>query len=154
MNIYDVFKKLDINYKEVSHKAVFTVEEAKFIKESIEGVGCKNLFLTDKKNHYFLLVLEENKRADIKSIAKIAGVSSLSFASDDALFKILGVRPGSVTPLGIINDREYLVNLFIDRNLCNKKILVHPNVNTKTVSIECSDLIKFIDYLNHNYIFI
>lgn len=154
MNIYDVFKKLDINYKEVSHKAVFTVEEAKFIKESIEGVGCKNLFLTDKKNHYFLLVLEENKRADIKSIAKIAGVSSLSFASDDALFKILGVRPGSVTPLGIIHDRECLVNLFIDRNLCNKKILVHPNVNTKTVSIECSDLIKFIDYLNHNYIFI
>lgn len=154
MNIYDVFKKLDINYKEVSHKAVFTVEEAKFIKESIEGVGCKNLFLTDKKNHYFLLVLEENKRANIKSIAKIAGVSSLSFASDDALFKILGVRPGSVTPLGIINDRECLVNLFIDRNLCNKKILVHPNVNTKTVSIECGDLIKFIDYLNHKYIFI
>ena len=154
MNIYDVFRKLDINYKEVSHKAVFTVEEAKFIEESIEGVGCKNLFLTDKKNHYFLLVLEENKRADIKSIAKIAWVSSLSFASDDALFKILGVRPGSVTPLGIINDRECLVNLFIDRNLCNKKILVHPNVNTKTVSIECSDLIKFIDYLNHKYIFI
>lgn len=154
MNIYDIFKKLDINYKEVSHKAVFTVYEAKFIEESIEGVGCKNLFLTDKKNHYFLLVLEENKRADIKSIAKIAGVSSLSFASDDALFKILGVRPGSVTPLGIINDRECLVNLFIDRNLCNKKILVHPNVNTKTVSIECSDLIKFIDYLNHKYIFI
>lgn len=154
MNIYEVFDKLNINYGMISHKAVFTVEEAKFIEDRIDGIGCKNLFLTDKKNNYFLFILREDKRADIKKISKIVGASNLSFANSDDLFKILGLKPGSVTPLGIINDKDCLVKVLIDKDLANKKILVHPNVNTKTVSIECSDLIKFIEYFNHKYIFI
>lgn len=148
--IYDVLKKLNINYEEISHQAVYTVKEAQSIKEKIEGIGCKNLFLTDKKN-YYLYLIEENKKADLKELNNIIRSGHLSFASPDALKEILDLEPGSVTPLGLINDKENKVTLLIDKDLQANKILCHPNTNTKTISVLYSDLIKFVQYINHNY---
>ena len=68
MKLYDVFKKLDIEFEEIEHEPLFTIEQAQLIKRNISGIGCKNLFLTDKKGNYVLCILEENKRADIKQI--------------------------------------------------------------------------------------
>ena len=118
----------------------------------IEGLGCKNLFLTDKKGNYFLLVLEENKKANLKELAKLLNVSKLTFGSEEALQEILGLEPGSVTPLSIINDKENKVLLIIDNDIVEEKILVHPNTNTKTMSIEFKDIEKLIEYTNHKYI--
>ena len=87
-----------------------------------------------------------------KEIAKITGASHLSFASKDELEKILLLKQGSVTPLGIINDIENKVILVIEKELKDKKILVHPNTNTKTIAINYNDLIKFIEFRKHKYI--
>ena len=151
MNLYDILNELNISYEEITHEKVMTIEEAKNIENMIEGIGSKSLFLKDKKN-YYLIILEENKRADIKELAGIIGCSKLSFASSERLKEVLGLEEGSVTPFGIINDGLNKVTLLIDKDLMNNKLLFHPNVNTKTMSITYDDLIKFIEYENHKYI--
>lgn len=152
MDIFKILDELKIKYDVLEHQAVYTVEEAKQLEDMIEGLGCKNLFLTDKKENYFLLVLEENKKANLKELAKLLNVSKLTFASEEALQEILGLEPGSVTPLSIINDKENKVLLIIDNDIVDKKILVHPNTNTKTMSIEFKDIEKLIEHTNHKYI--
>lgn len=152
MNLYDIFKKLDIEFEEIEHEPVFTIEQAKTIKNRIKGTGCKNLFLTDKKGKYFLVILEENKKANIKQIEKLVNTSHLSFAETTELKDILQLKQGSVTPFGIINDITNKVLLVIDKDLKDKKLLFHPNVNNRTISITYADLIKFIQFEKHNYI--
>lgn len=152
MNLYEVLKSLNISYDEIEHEAVFTVNEANSLKEKIEGIGCKNLFLTDKKGNYFLYLLIDEKRANLKDLAiKLNGLK-LTFANDEELKSLLGLTKGSVTPLGIINDKENKVVLVVDKDLVDKKILVHPNVNTKTMSISYEDLIRFIEFNKNKYI--
>ncbi len=152
MNIYDVLDKLSISYEEITHDAVKTVKEAKEIENMIDGVPVKNLFLTDNENSYYLVMLEARKRADLKKITRLVNKKHLSFASVNDLKDILKLDPGSVTPLGIINDRDNKVKIVIDKDLVKKKILVHPNVNIKTISINFDVLIMFIKYENHDYI--
>ena len=152
MRIYEILNELNIEYDEVQHAPLYTVEEAQKAALQIVGVGCKNLFLTDKKGNYFLLILEESKRANMKEIKNILGVSSLIFASDEELREILLLERGSVTPLGIINDIHHKVKIIVDHDLMNKRILAHPNTNTRTLSIHYDDLIRFIEYEGHEYI--
>ena len=153
MGIYDILSKLNINYTEIEHEAVFTVEEAGTIKDQIDGVGCKNLFLTDHQNRFYLIFIRDDKRVDIKAIANLLNCSRLSFASLEQLKKVLNLESGSVTPFGIINDIDNKVMLLIDQDLKENKVLCHPNVNTKTISLKLEDLIKFLEYENHKYIF-
>ena len=154
MDIYKVLKELNINYDEITHKAIFTVEEGKEIDREfkLEGTGCKNLFLKDHKDNFFIIVLEKDKEIKLNDLRKFLHVSNLHFASEKYLHELLGVVKGSVTPLGIINDKDNKVTIVIDDYLVNKKLLFHPLVNTKTISIEYNDLIKFLKHLNHKYI--
>ncbi len=152
MNIYDLLKKLNISYDEVTHEAIYTVEEGKKIDRHIAGIGCKNLFLKTHKNQFFLVVLEKDQELKLNDLRKFLHVSNLHFAEEEYLHDLLGVIKGSVTPLGIINDKENKVTVVIDNNLVNKKILCHPLVNTKTINIEYKDLIRIIEYLNHQYL--
>lgn len=154
MTIYEILDELKISYEEISHKAVFTVEEANAIQEQINGVGCKNLFLTNKKGKYYIYVLEDSKQANLKELQIFLNEKRLSFGKEEELNEILKLTKGSVTPLGIINDKDNLVTILLDKDLIDKRILVHPNVNTKTISLEYKDLIKIIEYANHNYIII
>ena len=152
MNLYEVLNKLDIKYEEVSHEKVMTVEEAKHIEEMIEGIGSKNLFLTNKKGKYVLVLIHEDNQGNIKSISELVGIKHLSFAKPEELMEVLSLESGSVTPMGIINDQENKVLIVIGEELVDKKLLVHPNVNTKTMSLHYKDLIKYIEYLNYEYI--
>lgn len=154
MNIFEVLTKLNINYEVISHEAVYTVEQAKKIKHQLSGIGCKNLFIKDKNKNYYLLILEENKKADFKTIEKAISTKGLTFASTEELKNILNLEPGSVTPLSIINDKDNKVLLIFDKDLKNNRILCHPNVNTKTLSLEFKDLERLIDYTKHKYIFL
>ena len=149
--LYEVLKELNIEYEEVSHEKVMTVEEAMKLENMIDGIGSKNLFLTDKKN-YYLVILEENKRANIKELVNILECKKLSFASSERLKEVLDLEEGSVTPFGIINDKDNKVVLVIDKDLIGKKLLFHPNTNTKTMSVTYDDLIKFIEYEKHKYV--
>lgn len=153
MNIYDVLKELKIAYEEIEHEAVYTIEESLNVTNSLGGIGCKNLFLKDKKGNYILVILEENKKANIKEVENATNLKKLSFASTEDLKNILGLYPGSVSPFGLINDHENKTIIVIDNDLKNNNLQFHPNTNTKTMLISYNDLIKFLDYTNHHYIY-
>ena len=145
IDIYEVLNKLNIEYQMVEHEEVFTAEQSKHIKNMIEGVGGKTLFLKDK-NNYYLYLLDDERQANLKFLSKSLNIGRLSFGNEDELYDKLKLKKGSVTPLGIINDNSSVI-LIIDKTLKGKKILTHPNINTATVSIRYDDLIKFIKQL-------
>lgn len=149
IDIYEVLNKLNIEYQMVEHEEVFTAEQSKHIKNMIEGVGGKTLFLKDK-NNYYLYLLDDERQANLKFLSKSLNIGRLSFGNEDELYDKLKLKKGSVTPLGIINDNSSVI-LIIDKTLKGKKILTHPNINTATVSIRYDDLIKFIEYCNNTY---
>lgn len=151
MYIYDILEKLDIKYDEIVHKSVYTIKEAEVLKDRIDGVGVKNIFLTNKRGGYYLVLIKDNKRLDIKMLESIFNTGHLSFGSDIELKDILGIESGSVSVFNIINDKLNKVFIFIDKELVSKRILFHPNINTKTISINYNDVIRVIDYLNHDY---
>lgn len=151
MDIYDILEKLDIKYDEIVHKNVYTIKEAEVLKDRIDGVGVKNIFLTNKRGGYYLVLIKDNKRLDIKMLESIFNTGHLSFGSDIELKDILGVESGSVSVFNIINDKLNRVNIFIDKELVSKRILFHPNINTRTISINYNDVIRVIDYLKHDY---
>lgn len=117
------------------------------------GDGCKNLFLRDDKGRrHFLLVLPKDKTADLKDIQKQLGCSRLGFASEERLYKYLGLHKGEVTPLGIINDTGADVEVVIDQDLVGKnKLGVHPNDNTASVWL-AFDSLKLVIEQNGNVI--
>lgn len=153
MTVEEVLKSLNIQYDIVEHKAVYTVEEAQFVSGLIDGVGCKNLFLKDKKKNYYLFLIKDEKLADLKHIKEIVSTSNISFGSEEELDKYLGLTKGSCTPFGIINDKEHVVTIIIDKDLIDKRLLFHPNRNTATISIDYKDLIRFIEHEGNKYIF-
>lgn len=150
MDIYDVLALLNIKYEEAFHEKVYTIEEANRINISIAGAECKNLFLKSK-NKYYLLILKDTKRADLKIVKEFINSSNLSFARENELNDIMGLEKGSVTPFGLINDKENLVTVLIDSCLVNNKLFFHPNRNDRTINIDYSDLLRFIEYVKHDY---
>ena len=152
MMIEEKLKRLKIKYDIVEHLAVYTVEEAKQKVPKINGIGCKNLFLKTKKKEYFLYTLPKDKQLSLEKLAETLNLTRFHFASSSSLEEILGVIAESVTPLAIANDAENKVTVILDKELIGKKVLVHPNRNTATISIEYNDLIKFIKSENHKII--
>lgn len=152
MDIYELLSHLNIKYEEEKHIKVYTVEEADNLNIKLDGIGCKNLFLKDNKNNYYLVVMLDNKRCNLKQLSSDLNVKKLSFASVESLEEILNLEKGSVTPLGIINDTNNLVKVVLDRDLVSKKLLVHPNRNDRTINIDYFDLIRVIGYTEHEYV--
>lgn len=152
MTLEEKLKALNINYEKVEHPAVYTVEESKEKVPKIDGIGCKNLFLRTQKKEAFLYTLPEDKQINLKSLSEELGVTRFHFATPETLEEVLGVIPGSVTPLAIVNDSKNLVTVVLDKELQGKKILVHPNRNTATIAIQYEDLIKFIKNEKHKII--
>lgn len=152
MEPYTTLNRLNIEYKEIEHKAVYTSVEAEFTKKLIDGIGVKNLFLKSSKKKYYLVLTPDHKKVNLKALSKLVS-GNLSFASVEDLKRILKLEKGSVTPIGIINDINHEVTILIDRDLKDKLILVHPLINTKTISIKMTDLIKLIEDLKNEYLF-
>lgn len=145
--VFEKLNELDIKYEVVNHPAVFTIEDMDDLNITEQGDVCKNLFLRDEKGkRHFLVVLDKDKKADLKNIQKQLGSTRLSFASAERLDKYLKLQKGEVTPLGVINDEEGAVEVVFDNDLVGKtKLGVHPNDNTATVWISFEDLKKVID---------
>ena len=153
MDLYEILAKLNISYEEVSHPAVYTVEEAHALGRMLEGMECKNLFLRDgKKRRYYLASFPAQKTVDLKVLGQTLGVKGLSFASPADLESLLGLLPGSVTPFGIIHDTENRVTVVLDSDFVGQKLLFHPNTNTKTISVSYDDLLRFIQDCGHAYL--
>ncbi len=135
----------------VNHPALFTVEDSQKLRGEISGGHTKNLFLKDKKSNYFLLTAQEDSEVDLKNLHKLLGGSGrFSFGKADMLLELLGVTPGAVTALGIINDREGRVRFAIDQRLLeHDTINCHPLTNEATTNIAREDLLKFAKLCGH-----
>lgn len=143
-------KEQKIEYIEHKHKAVFTVEESKSIKENIPGLHCKCLFLKDNKGKFYLVAMNAHKRADMKKLRKDLHVEKLHFASEEELKKHLNVTPGSVSIFAMIHSKN--IHLIIDKQVWLADFTgFHPNINTSTLQISKNDLERFVNSLKINY---
>ncbi|MBM3534660.1 MAG: prolyl-tRNA synthetase associated domain-containing protein [Alphaproteobacteria bacterium] len=144
------FKELGIETTTHEHPPLMTVEDSKRLRGDLPGGHCKSLFFKDKKDQYWLFVTSEDRKVDIKALDRKLGAARLSFASPERLWQVLGVKPGSVTPFALINDRERKVRVFLDAAMLRQELLnYHPLVNTKTTSIRPADLVRFIEACGH-----
>lgn len=145
--IYDFLDGKNIRYEITEHKAVFNMAELAEVDIPYPECDAKNLFVRDdKKRSYYLITVKGDKRVDLKEFRKNNGTRPLSFASEDDLKSILGLTPGSVTPLGVLNDKELKVTVYIDKDFTEPPNLmgVHPNDNTATIWLKTDDLISII----------
>lgn len=124
------------------HEPVYTMEDMERLNLSQRGPLCKNLFLRDAKGkQHFLVVVPEEKRMDLSTLAQKLGSSKLSFASAERLAKYLGLEQGSVTPLGILNDDSKSVTVVFDQDLSRSpRWGVHPNTNEATVWLSLQEM--------------
>lgn len=144
--VYQFLKDNNIQYEVTEHPAVYNMEEMDNLHLPYP-YSAKNLFVRDdKKANYYLITVKEEKRVNLKEFRKQNGTRNLSFASENDLIDILRLTPGSVTPFGLLNDKEQKVKFYIDEDLlsCDGMIGIHPNENTATVWLKTEDLIKIL----------
>ena len=136
----------NIKYILHSHTAVFTVPEAKIHTGHISGAHCKNLFLKNKKSgQLYLVTIPYDKRLDLNQFRRMIGAPKVRFAEPEDLLEVLGITPGAVSPLGLVNDTEDKVIFMIDEDIWNaNEICCHPNVNTETLQIPGTEFQKLI----------
>jgi len=154
--VFKMLREKQVAYRMVAHPAVFTMEEMEKLGlgEDTQAVA-KNLFLRDdKKRNYYLVVIKGDKRVDLKGLRKTIQSRPLSFASQEELGQYLGLKAGSVTPLGILNDTERKVAVFIDQDFQGGEIAVHPERNTATLWMRTEDLKRIIELHGNQVSFI
>ena len=152
--LYQLLDELHIAYEYIEHPPAPTIEIAKQYWAGHDAQHCKNLFFRNHKgNRHYLVILNCDQDMAIHDIEKQLHQGKLSFASEARMDKYLGVKPGSVTPFGLINDQEHHVTVFLDQTLQQaEKLSCHPCINTASLIIKREDLIKFLDYCGNQYI--
>ena len=150
MDKHEVYEYLDsrgVEYEISEHKAVYNMAELAAVELPYPDDDAKNLFVRDdKKRNYYLITVRGDKRINLKAFRKAFETRSLQFASEADLMSIMGLIAGAVTPLGLLNDDEHKVKLFIDSEFLDGegRIGVHPNDNTATVWLKAQNLINLI----------
>lgn len=144
--VYEFLQAQGVTYEVTEHKAVYNMDELTEVELPYPEADAKNLFVRDdKKSSYYLITVRGGKRVDLQEIRKAYGTRRLSFASAEDLKRLLGLFPGSVTPLGLLNNVEKNVKLFLDSDFGEDDLIgVHPNENTATVWLKAGDLVRLI----------
>lgn len=144
--VYHRLSQLGISVELFEHPPVSTAEEAARHWAMIPGAPVKNLFLRNKKgDRHYLVVLGIDKQVDLRHLARTIDADRLSFGSPERLMTHLGVTPGSVSPFGLINDRDRQVRVIVDSGLKTaERLIFHPNDNTASVSIAGEDFQRFL----------
>lgn len=134
-----------IDYELTEHKAVFNMAELTGVDLPYPEDDAKNLFVRDgKKRDYYLISVRGDRRIDLKEFRQKQGTRALSFASADDLMAKLKLTPGSVTPLGLLNDDEHKVVFYLDASFIGGRIGVHPNDNTATIWLQADALVELL----------
>src|SRR5436190_6782943 len=148
--LYTRFDELGIAHRTYCHPPVFTVTEAAALRGSLPGGHCKSLFLKDKKGGFWLVVMLEERRTNLKKLAARLTAPRFSLGGADDLHRLLGLRPGSVTPFALLNDVRHLVTPVLDAAMLEYDPLnYHPMVNDRTTAISAADLLRVIDASGH-----
>ena len=139
-----------IAYTRLEHPAVFTCEDAARYRPPVHGLDTKNLFLRDEKGRFYLAVTACEKRLDMKGLSRAIGAPKLHFGSEQQLLDRLGLTPGSVTILGLVNDIEHQVQLIVDSVYWPAQAyLCHPMVNTATLTLAHDAMEAFLSGTGH-----
>lgn len=142
---------LGVTYTIYQHAAVFTVEESAELHAELLGAHTKNLFLKDASGQFWLVTVPHDARVDLKALPAVIGSKKLSFGKSDDMERLLGVTPGSVTPLAALNDIGGGVRVVIDTRLTNEAIVnVHPLRNTATISLSSDALLRALAHWEHD----
>jgi Ala-tRNA(Pro) deacylase len=145
-----LLRQQDVPFECEFHEQVLNMAESGALKVSFDGARCKNLLLQDKQGGLYLVVTTAQKSLDLSAVAKTLSSKRLSFASADRLFELLGVRPGSLSPLALVNDLTHSVRLVIDSDLAHERVfLFHPLDSTATISLSRRSLDDFLQRIDH-----
>lgn len=156
-NTYEYLRGLDIEYTRVDHDAAATIADCELVDGELGIKMCKNLFLCNsQKTTFYLLLMPGDKHFKTKEVSHALGIARLSFAPEEYLFSLMGLRPGAVTVLGLMNDKDKNINLLIDNDIMKEEYLgCHPCVNTSSLKIKMSDILeKFLPSTGHSATFI
>lgn len=155
--LYKVLEELEIPFEYHEHPPAPTIEIAiQYWKDIDNTTHCKNLFFRNHKgNKHYLVIFDHKQSLAIHELERLLKQGKLSFASEQRMNTFLGLKPGSVSPFGLIHDGQHHVYLFLDENLSkNPKISFHPNDNRASLVIEFTDFMKFLKAMGNSYEFI
>ena len=151
---YDFLDALQVPYQRIDHETLMTIEACKDVDKVLDAVICKNLFLCNRQEtNFYLLLMPADKPFRTKEITSQLGCARLSFASEDAMEQLLQLTPGSATIFGLMHDTENRVQLLVDRDLLGEATFgCHPCINTSTIRMQTSDVFdKLTTALHHPY---
>ena len=152
--VYDYLDALSIPYRVVFHDTAETMEACEAVDARLGVKMCKNLFLTNRQQtDFYLLLMPGDKPFKTKELSGQLGVARLSFGSGEQMESLLGLLPGSVSVMGLINDKTHTVRLLIDKDLlADVELGAHPCINTASLAISMNDLTqKFLPSTGHTY---
>jgi Ala-tRNA(Pro) deacylase len=154
--VFKALTKLGIKYDLYEHPPLDTIAIAQQYWKDIEATHCKNLFFRNHKgNQHYLVIIQDTTPFDIHSLEKSLKQGKLTFGSEKRLEKHLGVKPGSVSPFGLLNDVGQHVIVFLDKQLISShKISFHPNDNTASLVINYVDFVHFLECQGNIYSYI
>ncbi|MCI0150185.1 prolyl-tRNA synthetase associated domain-containing protein [Paraburkholderia sediminicola] len=148
--LLDLLERSGASFECEYHERVLNMEESGTLKLSLAGARCKNLLLQDKQGALYLVVTTAHKSLDLSAVARTLNSKRLSFASADRLFDLLGVAPGSLSPLSLVNDQAHHVQLVIDEDLADEGVfLFHPLDSTATIALSRQDFEDFLHSIGH-----
>ncbi|WP_294140715.1 prolyl-tRNA synthetase associated domain-containing protein [uncultured Sanguibacteroides sp.] len=151
--VYETLAALGITFDYVEHPAAPTIELARQYWKNLDSTHCKNLFFRNHKgDRHYLVIFDCDHDLAIHDLEKKLQQGKLSFASEKRMEKYLGLRPGSVSPFGLINDAEHHVHVFLDKNLQKaQKLSFHPNDNRASLAVKVGDFIRYMDQTGNGY---
>ena len=146
IRVYDLLDSLNIPYRRVDHEAAMTMEACAAVDEALEAAMCKNLLLCNRQcTDFYLLMLPGDKPFKTSILSKQIGTSRLSFAAGEYMEEFLDITPGSLSVMGLMNDKDHRVKLLIDEDILHAEFIgVHPCVNTASLRLRVRDLVQTV----------
>lgn len=154
MAVYELLEELGISYERLDHKETATIEACQEVDQLLGIEICKNLFLCNtQKTKFYLLMMPGNKKFVTKDFCKQIESPRLSFAPAEYMEQFLNITPGSVSVMGLMNDKENQVTLYIDKEVMEQEFMgCHPCVNTASLKLKTKDVLeKFLPHVKHSY---
>ena len=152
VRVYDLLDQLGVDYQRIDHEAAMTMEACAAIDEVLDATICKNLLLCNRQcTVFYLLLLPGDKPFKTSVLSKQIGSSRLSFAGAEYMERFLDITPGSLSILGLMNDKEMQVQLLIDEDVLKGEFIgCHPCINTSSLRLKTADVVeKIIPAMGH-----
>ena len=155
VEVMNILQMNNVRYNMYEHPPLDNAKAAESIRHKVKGEICKTLFLTDNSGAYWLVTVPLDARVDLKKLAQQLGSGRLTFGDAQSMQDFLGVKPGSVTPLAVINDTENRVRLVLEESIMSFEMInIHPFINTLSVDLDPRVVLMFAEDYGHVPLFV